>query len=216
MAEFPIDERNRVRRLPERSRYDRDLIYQIIDEALYCHVAFVQDGQPFLIPITHARWDDTLFLHGSPANRLLRHVQAGEPVTVAVTVVDGLVLARSAFHHSINYRSVVLFGRGRLLTANEEKLRALEVVAEHVTPGRWKDVRPPSAQELKATSVVAIPIESASAKVRSGPPKDDAEDYGMSVWAGVLPLKLAPEEPVPDPQLAQGITAPDYIVHYSR
>jgi nitroimidazol reductase NimA-like FMN-containing flavoprotein (pyridoxamine 5'-phosphate oxidase superfamily) len=155
-------------------------------------------------------------LHGSPANRLLKHVQAGEPVTVAATVVDGLVMARSAFHHSINYRSVVLFGHGRLLTANEEKLRALEVLVEHVTPGRWKDVRPPSAQELKATSVVAIPIESASAKLRSGPPKDDAEDYGLPVWAGVLPLKLAPQEPVPDPQLAQGITAPDYLVHYSR
>jgi uncharacterized protein len=216
MTEFPLDERNRVRRLPERGWYERDLIYQIVDEALYCHVAFVQDRQPFVIPTIHARWDDTLVLHGAPASRLLKHIQAGEPVSVAVTLLDGLVLARSAFHHSMNYRSAVLFGRGRLLAAEEDKLRALEVLTEHLAPGRWKDVRRPTRQELKATWVAAIPIESASAKVRSGPPKDDAEDYALPIWAGVLPLQLVPQEPVADPQLGPDSAAPDYIVHYAR
>ncbi len=154
----------------DRGNYDREVIYEIIDEALSCHVAFVEDGQPFVIPINYPRIADRLLLHGSPSGRLMQRAQAGEPLCVAITLIDGLVLARSAFNHSVNYRSVVLFGRGYPLTSDEEKLQALEAITEHLVPGRWAEIRRPTVSELKATAVVAIPIESASAKIRSGPP----------------------------------------------
>ncbi|MEZ4559705.1 MAG: pyridoxamine 5'-phosphate oxidase family protein [Caldilineaceae bacterium] len=187
--EFAQDERNRVRRLPARGVYDRATIYAIVDAAPICHVGFAVDGQPYVIPTIHARVDDTIFLHGAKASRLLKHVEAGHPLCVTVTHLDGLVLARSVFHHSMNYRSAMLFGRGELVTDADAKWAALEAITEHVMPGRWADARQPTAKEMSATTVVAMAIESASAKSRSGPPGDDEEDYALPVWAGVLPLQ---------------------------
>jgi uncharacterized protein len=214
--EFDVAPHNRVRRLPERGRYERETVYQIIDEALFCHVAFVADGMPYVIPINHARAGDTLYLHGAPASRLLKHVQAGEQLCIAMTLVDGLVLARAAFHHSINYRSAVLFGHGRPVTEDAEKLQALAAITEHLAPGRWELIRRPTERELRATAVVAIAIESASAKLRAGPPKDDEEDYALPIWAGVLPLHEQPLPPVPDPRLGPGIAVPEHVKRWSR
>lgn len=214
--QFEQTPRNRVRRIPQRGRYDQATIYAIIDEALICHVAFAVDGQPFVIPTIHARMGDELILHGAKASRLLKHIQAGHPVCVAITLLDGLVMARSVFHSSMNYRSVVLFGHGRTLESSDEKLAALAALTEHLARGRWQDARQPTPQELEATTVVAIAIDSASAKVRMGPPSDEAEDYALPVWAGVLPLQLTALPPVADPQLAPDIEAPEYLVHYRR
>jgi hypothetical protein len=187
-AEFAVTELNKVHRLPQRGHYDRETVYAILDAAIVCHVGFVQDGQPFVIPTSYARAGDTVLLHGAPASRLLRHITAGEPVSISVAILDGLVLAKSAFHHSVNYRSAVVFGRGRLLDDPAEKLDALAILTEHLAPGRWAATRQPNAAELKATAVVAITIESASAKMRSGPPVDAANDLALPVWAGVLPI----------------------------
>jgi len=187
-TDFAVTELNKVHRLPQRGHYDRETIYAILDAAIICHASFVQDGQPFVIPTLYARTDDTLLLHGAPASRLLRHIAAGEPVSISVAILDGLVLAKSAFHHSVNYRSAVVFGCGRLLEDGAEKLAALAVLTEHLAPGRWAATRRPSPAELKATTVAAIVIESASAKVRVGPPVDAADDLALPVWAGVLPI----------------------------
>jgi len=216
MSEFAKTTMNRVRRLPARARYDRDAVYAIVDEALVCHVGFVQDGQPIVLPINHARWGDTLYLHGAPASRLLKHIAAGHPVSVSVALVDGLVLARSAYHHGVNYRSAVLFGHGRAVESDEEKMRALELITEQAVRGRWAEVRRPSQAELDATAIVAIEIESASAKARSGPPGDDAEDYALPVWAGVLPLEIRALEPVDDPTLSPKVPVPGYVAEYRR
>jgi nitroimidazol reductase NimA-like FMN-containing flavoprotein (pyridoxamine 5'-phosphate oxidase superfamily) len=216
MTEFDQTPRNRVRRLPERASYDRETIYPILEEALICHAGFEEDGQPFVIPTLFARDGDTLYLHGAKASRLLKHIQAGNPVCISVTLLDGLVLARSVFHHSVNYRSAVLFGRGRLLETDEEKLQALEAITEHIARGRWADARPPNRKELNATGVAAVAIESASAKVRGGPPKDDAEDYTLPVWAGILPLELRVLEPQDDPGALTPLPAPEYIQKYRR
>ncbi len=214
MPKFAKTPRNTVRRLKERGAYERALVYSIVDEALICHVGFVQDGQPLVIPTIHARQGDVVYLHGAKASRLLKHAQAGHPLCLAVTILDGLVLARSAFHHSMNYRSAVLFGRGRLITCDDEKIAALEVLTEHIAQGRWRDVRKPTRKELNATSVVAVSIESASAKVRTGPPVDDEEDYALPIWAGVLALRPPSAAPIPDPRLTAGIPTPDYLQHY--
>ncbi len=211
MDVFPQTERNRIRRLPKRGAYDKETIYGIVDAAPICHVGFVDHGQPVVIPTIHARRGDKLFLHGAPASRLLKHIQRGAPVCVTVTLLDGLVLARSVFHHSMNYRSAVIFGRGRLLEEDAEKLAALEAITEHVMPGRWADARQPTTAELRATTVVEIAIEEASAKARTGPPVDDEEDYGLPVWAGVLPTALTYAAPIPDPRLRAGIEPPDYL-----
>jgi hypothetical protein len=216
MTEFIKTERNQVRRLPKRGAYDKAAIYQIVDEALICHVGFVEEGHPFVLPTIHARLDDTLILHGAKASRMLKHIEAGHPVCVTVTLVDGLVLARSVFHHSINYRSAVLFGTGSVIEDEAEKRRALEAVTEHIMPGRWADARQPNPQELKATTVVKIPIESASAKIRVGPPGDEEEDYALPIWAGVLPIVQQTLPPIADPSLADGIPLPDYVVNYDR
>ena len=216
MSEFPVTPRNQVKRVPQRGAYDQETIYGIIDEALICHVGFVQDGQPYVIPTIHARWDDRLILHGAPASRLLKHVQAGLEVCVAITLLDGLVLARSVFHHSMNYRSVVLFGKGVLLEDEEEKMNALETLTEHLIQGRWQDARRPNAAEMKATIVVAVPIDSASAKIRIGPPGDDEEDYALPIWAGVLPIEQRFAPPQDDPKLAPGIPVPNYVRDYRR
>ena len=216
MTQYNKTEKNRIRRLPQRGHYDRETIYQILDEALICHVGFVQDNQPYVIPINFARVEDTIVLHGAKASRLLKHVEAGHPVCVEATIVDGLVLARSVFHHSVNYRSVVLFGRGRLIADEEEKLAALEAVTEHLIPGRWKEARLPSQKELNATSVVSIQIDEASAKVRVGPPVDEEEDYTLPVWAGILPLQELPLAPVRDALQSETVPMPVYVEQYSR
>jgi len=216
MPEFPILERNRVRRVPKRGQYDKDTIYRILDEGLVCHVGLVEDGQPVVIPMNYARRDDTVILHGAPASRLVQYVQAGHPVCVTVTLLDGLVLARSVYHHSMNYRSAVVFGRGRLIEAEKEKLAALEVLTEHILPGRWQVARRPNRQELDATAVVSIAIESASAKVRTGPPADDEDDYQLPVWAGILPIQQHALTPVNDPRLRKDIPIPQSVSNYRR
>jgi uncharacterized protein len=208
--------RVRVRRLPKRAAYDRATIDPILDEALVCHLGFVVNGQPFVIPTLHARVGDRLYVHGSSASRMLGTLARGAPACVTVTLIDGLVLARSAFHHSINYRSVVLLGTATPVVDPDEKIEALQAVTNHIVPGRWDDVRPPTAQELKATSVLCLPLDEVSAKVRTGPPVDDDEDYALDVWAGVVPLALKAGAPVTDPLLKDGIRVPRYASSYRR
>lgn len=197
--------------MPKRGHYDREIVHAIIDEALVCHVAFAIDGVPTVIPTLHARLGDSLLLHGARTSRLLRHVGDGHPVSVAITLIDGIVLARSVFHHSMNYRSVVLHGTGSVVDSEEGKLAALEAFAEHIARGRWTDARRPTRKELKATTVVSIPIETAAAKIRTGPPLDDEEDYALPVWAGVLPLNLRAGTAIPDPRLDRDIKVPAYV-----
>lgn len=209
-------DRTKVKRLPDRGRYDRETIYAILDEAFICHVGFAVDGQPYVIPTGFARIGDDLYIHGSAASRMLRNVAQGIEVCVTVTLIDGLVLARSAFHHSINYRSVVILGKAKLVEDADEKNKALEAFTEHIIPGRWADVRWPTELELKATSVLKLPIEEASAKIRTGDPKDDEEDYAMNVWAGVIPLESVASPPVTDPRLRSDIGPPDHVKRYSR
>ena len=215
-ADLAATPRTRLRRHPERGRFDRALVHGILDEALVCHVGFVAEGQPFVIPTTHARVDDRLYLHGSAASRMLRTLAGGLPVCVTVTLVDGLVLARSAFHHSVNYRSVVVLGTAEVVDDAAEKRQALHALVEHVAAGRTADVRPPADGELAATLVLRLPIEEVSAKVRTGPPVDDEADYARPGWAGVLPIALTPGVPIPDPRLPEGVAAPDYVQAYRR
>jgi len=214
--DFPQTERTTLKRLPKRGAYDRRLVYGILDEGFICHVGFTVEGQPFVIPTGYARVDEQLFIHGSQVSRMLRTLSSGIDVCVAVTLVDGLVLARSAFHHSINYRSVMMFGRARIVDDREAKLAALFAFSEQVIPGRWNDVREPTEQELKATIVLTLPLVEVSAKVRTGPPIDDEEDYALNVWAGVLPLKIAAGAPLSDPRLPETIEPPPYTLKYSR
>ena len=208
--------RTTVKRLPKRGVYDRATVYAILDEGLVCHVGFVFDGQPYVIPTGYCRVGDVLYIHGSAASRMLKTLSAGVPVCVTVTLLDGLVLARSAFHHSMNYRSAVVIGNARLVADAAEKAAALTAIVEHIVPGRNADARAPNASELGATSVLALPIEEASAKVRGGPPLDDAEDMALNVWSGVVPLRLEPQAPVADPTLAPGIAVPAYAREYRR
>ena len=216
MTAYNRTAKSRIKRLPGRGHYDRHTIYSILDEALICHVGFAEAGQPFVIPINFARVQDTIVLHGAKASRLLRHIAAGHPVCVEATIVDGLVLARSVFHHSVNYRSVVLFGCGRLVEDETEKLTALQAITEHLIPGRWDEARLPSRKEMNATSVVSIRIEEASAKVRSGPPVDDEQDYLLPVWAGVLPLEETALAPVRDELQSENTSLPAYVAADSR
>ena len=209
-------EKTKVRRLPKRGNYDRDVINSILDDAFICHVGFVVDGQPYVIPTGFARVGDHLYIHGSAASRMLRTLSEGVEVCVTVTLIDGLVLARSAFHHSINYRSVVILGTATMVDDPAEKAKALEAFTEHVMPGRWADVRWPTEIELKATTVLKLPIDEASAKIRTGGPVDDEEDYDMDVWAGVLPLSLDTSAPVPDERIKPGLDLPGYISGYKR
>jgi len=195
---IPVTERTRLKRLPKRGVFDRAAVYDILDEGFVCHVGFVVDGQPFVIPTGYARVGDEIYLHGSAASRMVRSLTTGLDVCVTVTLVDGLVLARSAFHHSMNYRSVMILGQARLVTDCEEKTEALRAFTSHIVPDRWDTLRPVTSQELLGTSVLALPIEEASAKVRSGPPVDDEEDLQWPVWAGVVPLSLQSSSPEPD------------------
>src|ERR1051325_884911 len=190
--------RTTVRRLAARGAYDRETIYAVIDEAYICHVGFGVDGHPFVIPTIHARVGDTLYFHGSAASRMLRSLRDGVDACVTITLVDGLVLARSAFHHSMNYRSVVVFGKAREVSEDAERLRVLEVLVEKIAPGRTAEVRPPNEKELRQTLVLALPLTEASAKTRSGPPLDDDEDYALPVWAGVIPISIVRGAPIRD------------------
>jgi nitroimidazol reductase NimA-like FMN-containing flavoprotein (pyridoxamine 5'-phosphate oxidase superfamily) len=216
LPEFEKEEVNRVVRHPERGSYDKEVIYQIIDEAIICHVAFVQDGRPFVIPTLHARQGNNILLHGATTSRLIRQAHSGADLCIAMTLLDGLVLARSVFSHSANYRSVVLFGRGTPIETDEDKLRALEHFAERLIPGRWQAVRAPSGPELKATTVVSIPIDHASAKIRQGPPGDKEEDLELPVWAGVVPFTQQAGDPVPDPGMAQDIQVPGHVLDFAN
>jgi len=209
-------ERTRLRRLPKRGAFDRETVYAILDEAFICHIGFAVDDQPYVIPTGFGRIDDVLYIHGSSASRMLRTLSEGVDICFTTTLVDGLVLARSAFHHSINYRSVVVLGKATLLADAGEKNKALEAITDHIVPGRWADVRWPTDLELKATSVLKLPIEEASAKVRTGPPIDDEEDYTMNIWAGVLPIELKPGDPIDDDRLDNGSIPPNNITNYTR
>ena len=216
MSDFTPTERTQVRRLPKRGKYDRETVHAILDAAFVCHVGFCVEGQPYVIPTNYGRSGDTVYLHGSAASRMLRALSEGVPVCVTVTLVDGLVLARSAFHHSVNYRSVVMLGTAQLVEDPAEKMEALRLFTEHVMKGRWDEVRWPTEQEMNATTVLALPLEEVSAKVRTGGPVDDEADYTLPVWAGVLPLEMVRKEPIADPQRKADQPLPAYIKNYSR
>jgi uncharacterized protein len=208
-----LTERSSLRRLPVRGSHELEVIHGILDEGFIAHIGFQVDGQPFVIPTLYGRDGDRLFLHGSAASRMMRTLDAGVSACVTVTLVDGLVLARSAFHHSMNYRSVVAFGTARKV-ADENKVEALRVISEHLIRGRWDDVRGPNEQELKATAVLEFSIEEASSKIRTGGPVDDEEDYALNVWAGVLPLAIEPSRPIPDARIHAAASLPNYIEAY--
>jgi uncharacterized protein len=213
---FSPNERTRVIREPQRGIYDRATIYKILDEAFICHVGFTLDAQPYVIPTMFARVADAIYFHGSAASRMLRSVSAGIPVCVTVTLVDGLVLARSVFNHSMNYRSVVALGKAILVDSAPEKIQALHAFTEKIIPGRWEEARRPNEKELKATSILRLELTEASAKVRVGPPEDDAEDYALPIWAGVLPMELKPTDPIRDERCDPSISVPSYVSHYRR
>ena len=215
MSGAPTD-RTQVKRLPERGRYDRETIDAILDEALICHLAWIQDGSPRIIPTIHARDGDTLYVHGSQASRTLRAARDGAEVCVEVTLLDALVLARSAFHSSMNYRCAIVYGRAREISDRDEKWHAQKVLVDHVVHGRSEHVRMPNERELKQTMILAISLDEASAKVRTGPSKEDEEDYDLPIWAGVLPLRFETGEPEPDPRLRGGLTPPENVTDYRR
>lgn len=210
MSAYEVTERTRVRRLPKRGHYDRETVHAILDAGLVCHLGFEADGQPFVVPTAYWRAGERVYFHGSAASRTLRALGGELPVCLTVTLVDGLVLARSGFHHSINYRSVMVLGRAVPVEDAAEKTAALETFMERLAPGRWQEVREPNAKELKATRVMYLPLEEVSAKVRTGPPVDDEEDYALPVWAGVVPLREVAEAPVPCPRLKPGTPVPAY------
>jgi nitroimidazol reductase NimA-like FMN-containing flavoprotein (pyridoxamine 5'-phosphate oxidase superfamily) len=216
MENFQPTDRTTLRRLPKRGEYDRQAVYKILDEAFICHVGFAVNNQPYVIPTGYARIEDRLYIHGSAASRMLRTLADGIDVCVTVTLLDGLVLARSAFHHSLNYRSVVVLGRATVVVDDTEKFRALEAFTNHVVPNRWAEVREPNEQEMKATLVLSLPLEEVSAKIRTGPPIDDEEDYAIPVWAGVLPLQLTTAAPIDDARLVEGVEPSAQILNYSR
>ena len=213
---FEATDRTTVRRLAKRGSYDRQTVYSILDEALICHVGFVIEGKPVVIPTIHARQGDRLYLHGSQASRMLRTLRDGVEACVTVTLVDGLVIARSAFHHSMNYRSVVVYGVATEVTDRLEKLTALDAIVEHVVPGRSADARAPNETELRGTLVLSLPLEEVSAKIRTGAPIDDDDDYALPIWAGEIPFTLTPATPIADPRLSPEIALPDYVARYRR
>lgn len=216
MDKIPQTPRTTLKRLPQRGSYDREVINPILDEGFICHVGFAVDGRPFVIPTGYARVGDSLVIHGSQASRMLRALGQGIEVCVTITLIDGLVLARSAFNHSMNYRSVVVFGKARVVDDPDEKLAALRALSEHMIPGRWDDVRQPSQRELQSTTVLSLPLTEASAKVRTGPPIDDEEDYDLPTWAGVVPLVLIARAPVDDARLPENTEPPEYAMKYVR
>jgi nitroimidazol reductase NimA-like FMN-containing flavoprotein (pyridoxamine 5'-phosphate oxidase superfamily) len=216
MSNLGPTELTTLKRLPQRGVYDRETIYQILDEGFICHVGFAVDSQPFVIPTGYVRDGDSIYIHGSAASRMLKNLKGGIDICFTATLTDGLVLARSAFHHSFNYRSVVVFGRASIIEDESAKLAAARAFVEHVVPGRWQEARQPTESELRATMVLSLPLAEASAKVRTGPPLDDDDDYGLDVWAGVLPLGIVAGAPLADPRLKPGIRIPDYLRGYDR
>ncbi len=209
--------RTRLKRFPQRAVYERDTIYRILDEGLICHLAFADDaGQPYCVPTAYARIGDDIYIHGSSASRTLRATSAGIPVCLTVTLTDGIVLARSAFNHSFNYRSVFMLGMATPVSDPAERERALKEFAERIVPGRWPDVRKPTRQEIKATALLTLPIQEASAKIRTGMPVDEGDDLDHPAWAGVIPLELAVREPVTDPGVPPEIEVPAYVRDYER
>jgi uncharacterized protein len=211
-----ITKRNKIKRYPQRGNYDSSAIYSILDEGLICHVGFVVDGQPFVIPTAYGRIEDKIYIHGSPMSRMLRSLQQGIDVCITVTLLDGLVLARSAFHHSMNYRSVVIFGTAVAIESTSEKMAALKAFTNHVLSDRWSDVRPTTDKEVAGTWVLALSLSEASAKIRTGPPVDDEEDYALPIWAGEIPLRIVADRPIDDPKLSPGIQCPNSAQHYDR
>ena len=211
-----VTDKTKLRRLPKRASYDVETIYEILDEGFVAHIGFTIDDQTFVIPTGYARRGDELLIHGSAASRMMRAIAWEIRVCVTVTLIDGLVLARSAFHHSMNYRSVVVFGTAKIIKEDDEKLEALRLFTEHIIPNRWAEVRPPTANELKATTVLSLPLKEASAKIRTGNPADDAEDYELNVWAGVIPLSMKACKPLPDAQIKPETAVPDYVANYRR
>ncbi len=216
MSNFTPTERTKVRRKPDRGSYDRELIYSILDEAFVCHIAFIVDGQPFVVPTNYVRVSDKLFLHGSTASRLMKTLSSGAPFCLSVTLLDGIVCAPSATGHSVNYRSVVVMGKAEPVQGEPAKLAAMRDFVEYVIRGRWATVRPPSEQELKGTMVVSVPLVEASAKVRTGFAVNDDEDYATPAWTGVIPMKWSSRAPVPDPRGNPSISPPPNIQKYSR
>ena len=210
MADYPIDSRNKVKRVPKRAHYDQQTVYEVLDAGYMCHVGFAVEGQPYVIPTAFGRRDNQLYFHGATTSRLMQHAEQCFPVCITVTHLDGLVLARSAFHHSMNYRSAVVFGTAKPVE-DSFKSEALKIISDQILKGRWEESRLPNAKELKATQVLAMTIEQGSAKIRTGPPKDDPEDYALPIWAGVVPLESRYLAPVADPDLAEGIPIPTSI-----
>lgn len=208
--------KTKLGRIPARGSFDRETIYSILDEGFICHVGFTVDEQPLVIPTSYGRIDDKLFIHGASVSRMMKNLAKGIDICVTVTLVDGLVLARSVFHHSMNYRSVVIFGNAQLVESDDEKMKALEAFAEHVIEGRWADSRTPNEKELNVTTVLSLEISEASAKIRTGDPIDDANDYQLDYWAGVIPLKLKAGDPINDSKLNDGIEQPDYLFDQKR
>ena len=211
---FTQTEKTKIKRQPKRGSYERDTVYKILDEGFVCHIGFVVDDQPFVIPTGYARRGDELLIHGSSASRMMRALAWEKDVCASVTLIDGLVLARSAFHHSMNYRSVIIFGRAKTINCDEEKLKALEAFTEHIAAGRWSEIRLPNEKELKATTVLSLPLREASAKIRTGGPVDDAEDYELDIWAGVIPLKLTAGEAIADEKLKENIAVSKSVAGY--
>ncbi|NJR62804.1 MAG: pyridoxamine 5'-phosphate oxidase family protein [Cyanobacteria bacterium CRU_2_1] len=209
-------DRSKVKSRPRLGHHDRAIVNQILDESPVVHVGFVVDDQPFVIPMGYGRDGDLLYIHGSTASRMLRNLEKGIEMCVTATLLDGIVIARSLFHHEMNYRSVVLFGRATLVEGEDEKMHALKVLSEQIVPGRWEQARTPTLQEVKGTTVLAFPIEEGSAKIRSGEPHDNAEDYALPIWAGQLPLKLIAGVPIPDPKLSSDIAASENLTNYRR
>jgi nitroimidazol reductase NimA-like FMN-containing flavoprotein (pyridoxamine 5'-phosphate oxidase superfamily) len=216
MSQLSQTERTTLKRLPKRGSFDRGVINAILDEGFICHVGFIADHKPVVIPTGYARVDERLIIHGSQASRMLRALGKGIDVCVTVTLIDGLVLARSAFHHSMNYRSVVIFGRAHVIDGREDKLAALRALSEHMIPGRWDYVREPSERELQQTTVLSVPLTEASAKIRIGQPVDDDEDYDLPIWAGILPLRMSVEDAVADPLLRMDVEIPAHVLSYRK
>ncbi len=215
MNSYTPSKLNQIKRIPKKAEYSRKVIYQIIDEALYCHIGIIHENRPIVIPTIHTRVEDFLFIHGSNNSRLIKASNQNN-MCVSITLMDGLVIARSLFHSTMHYRSVVLFGTGNLIQNEHERLEALKSISDHIVPGRWKDARQPNAKELKQTAIIKMPIDHASAKISSGPLKDEKEDYDSDFWAGIIPIKQTYDTPQPDPKLKRGIPIPSYLERYTR
>lgn len=216
MKKLSITEKTKVKRLPKRGIYDFESIVKILDDSFVCHIGFVIDEQPFVIPTCYGRKEDKIYFHGSVGSRMLKHLKTGSGICVTVTNIDGIVLARSAFHHSINYRSVVIFGKADEITETVEKTNALKIISEHILTGRWNDIRKPNEKELRQTSVFSLKLDEASAKVREGGPVDEKDDMDLNIWAGVLPLETFAKHPVADETLKENISLPEYLKVYKR